>query len=211
MNSSIIDISVPLREGMIRWPGSVPFNHTWTKSFKMSDGVNVSMISSDLHIGTHVDAPLHYVDGGTSVDQLELDVLCGTVQLIDISGATSVTADLLAGAGIWPETERLLLKTNNSSFWQSDLFHTDYVALTRDAAKLLVEKGIRLFGVDYLSVQRYADPPDVHRILLENGVVLVEGLDLSSATPGSYEIICLPLRIVGAEGAPARVVLRQLR
>jgi arylformamidase len=151
------------------------------------------------------------VTGGISVDELDLDVLCGEAQVVELVGVAAVTADLLAGVGIRPETKRLLLKTGNSSFWENDLFRPDFAALTKDAAQFLVGRGIRLVGVDYLSVQRYNDPPDVHRLLLEEGVVLVEGLDLSRAASGHYELICLPLRIVGAEGALARAILRELR
>jgi len=209
--SNIIDITVPLREGMVRWPESAPFSHSWTSRIKWGNGVNVSMISSDLHAGTHVDAPLHFIEGGASVDALDLKVLCGEVQVVELPGVVAVTEDLLEAAGIRSESERLLLKTGNSSFWKNDNFRPDFAALTKDAAQFLVRRGIRLVGVDYLSIQRYNDPPDVHRMLLSNGVVLVEGLDLSLVTSGLYELICLPLRIAGAEGAPARAILRELR
>lgn len=211
MSSNIIDISVPLIVGMVHWPGATPFSHTWTQVISSGDGVNVSMISCDLHTGTHIDAPLHYIADGMSVEKLELDLLCGLTQVVEISGVNVVTAELLASSGILAETERLLLKTDNSSLWNSNnVFHNDYVALTKDAAQFLVNFGVRLFGIDYLSVQRFNDPPDVHKLLLQDGIVLVEGLNLSTVTPGLYELFCLPLRIVGAEGAPVRAILRRL-
>lgn len=209
--SNIIDITVPLREGMVRWPGSTSFSHSWAKKIDYGDGVNISSISCGLHVGTHVDAPLHYISGGASVDRLDLDVLCGEAQVVEFPGVAAVTAEILSSAGIWPETERLLLRTRNSSFWEGDLFQPDFTALTKDAAQFLVRRGIRLLGVDYLSVQRYNDPPDVHRLLLADGIVLLEGLNFSLVAPGGYELICLPLRITGAEGAPARAILRDLR
>jgi len=205
----IIDISVPLRNGIPCWPGSEGFNRHWTRSFQGGDGVNVSTITADLHVGTHVDAPLHFVDGGASVDELPLETLCGPAQVVELMGPGAVTAAVLEASGVREGSERVLLKTRNSAFWRDDVFHPDYAALTADAAQWILDRGVRLIGVDSMSVQCYNDQPHVHTMLLEAGVVVVEGLELSLAAPGWYELICLPLRMEGAEGAPARAILRK--
>jgi arylformamidase len=184
----------------------------WTQRIQAGDPANVSRLVGDVHTGTHVDAPLHFLDGGRSVDALDLDALIGPATVVDLPDVDDITAAVLAAAPIPPGARRLLFRTRNSQRWARDgsEFSREYVALTVDAARWVVERGIRLLGVDYLSVQRFHDPPTTHQVLLAAGVVIVEGLDLSSAPAGDHEVICLPLLLVGAEGAPARVVLRPL-
>ncbi len=209
---SFIDISVGLGPDFPRWPGSPGFSLEWFKRLENGDGCNNSRLHSDVHIGTHVDAPLHFIRDGKTVEQLPLDILIGPAWVAYLSDVTAVTAADLSALSLPDGTERLLLRTGNSTQWavgERD-FKPDFVALTEDAAHWVVEQGIRLLGVDYLSVQRYQDGPAVHQILLEAEVVIVEGLNLSHVEPGQYELICLPVKIVGAEGAPARAVLRPL-
>jgi arylformamidase len=161
----------------------------------------------NVHTGTHIDAPLHHLPDGLSAADISLDALIGPAVVVDLSEIDVVTAETLERLNLSASTQRLLLRTRNSRLWVEGVreFRTDYVALTADAAQWIVDHGIRLIGMDYLSVQRYHDGPETHLILLRAGVVIVEGLNLA----GEYELICLPLRLVGAEGAPARAILRQ--
>ena len=194
------------------WPGSGGFRLTRTSRLETGDEANVSRLGRDVHVGTHVDAPWHYLDNGNTVEQLPLDTLIGPAIVAYLPEADPVTASGLAGLALPPDTERLLLRTLNSELWAAGVtdFREDYVALTVDAARWVVEQGIRLIGVDYLSVQRYDDGPLTHQILLRADLIVLEGLNLADVEPGSYELICLPLCLVGAEGAPARAVLRDV-
>ena len=210
--SGVIDISVPLGPLTPAWPGSAGARVTMTKTMAAGHDSNVSRLDCDVHTGTHVDAPSHFLAGGATVDALPLDVLIGPAFVASLPEAPAVTPEVLSGLGLPSGTSRLLLRTGNSRLWSSGPtgFRTDFVALTAEAARWLVDRHVRLIGVDYLSVQRYGDGPLTHRTLLGAGIVIVEGLDLSGVAPGPYELICLPLRLAGAEGAPARAVLRRL-
>jgi arylformamidase len=193
----IFDVSVPLREGMVTYPGDPQVHIERAASIAGGDVVNLTRIDFGLHSGTHVDAPVHFIEDAAGVDAIPLDALVGPCEVVeaqDLSPA-SVTAA--------PVAERILFKTPNSALWARDEFVDDFARLDGDAARLLVERGTRLVGVDYLSV----GDEDAHHALLEAGVVPVEGLDLRGIEPGSYELVCLPLRVVGADGAPARAVL----
>ena len=211
--AKIIDISVPLQSDMPIWPGSQDLCLKSLMSIENGDQTNVSRLDLDVHAGTHVDAPLHYIMGGASVEQMSLDILLGPAFILYLPQVDIITADTLSASSIPEGTERLLLRTKNSEFWNTPPaeFRTDYAALTEDAAKWIVEHGIRLIGIDYLSVQCYNDNSETHEILLGANVIIIEGLNLTDIVPGHYELICLPLRLVGSEGAPARVVLRQLQ
>lgn len=194
----IIDISVPLREGMVTYPGDPVVRLERAASIADGDIVNLTRLDFGLHSGTHVDAPVHFIDDGTGVDEIPLDALvgpCHVVEVPDLSASSVATA---------PEgAERVLFKTPNSELWSRDEFSEDFAMLDGAAATLLVERGVRLVGVDYLSVGDEA----AHRVLLGAGVVPVEGLDLRGVEPGRYELVCLPVHIVGADGAPARAIL----
>lgn len=209
--TEIIDISVPLRPQMPIWPGSAGVRFTPTKRLAAGDPDNVSRLDCDVHIGTHVDAPWHFLENGSTAEQLPLGVLIGQAIVAYLPGLSAVTASDLADLVLPPSTKRLLLRTSNSELWAKGVteFRKDYVALTADAARWVVDQGIRLIGVDYLSVQIYGDSPLTHQILLGAGVIILEGLDLADVQPGSYELTCLPLKLVGADGAPARAVLRK--
>jgi arylformamidase len=206
-----IDISVPVSPRLPVWPGSPAIELERRLDLGRGDPVNDTIIRFSVHTGTHLDAPLHFLAGGTSVDLLPLHVLIGPAYVASVLQVDAITADVLERLDVPPVTERLLLQTRNSAAWASvGEFQTDYVALTADAAQWLVDRSIKLIGVDYLSVQRYHDGPETHLVLLGAGLVIVEGLNLSGVEPGEYELICLPLRLAGAEGAPARAVLRKL-
>lgn len=211
--TDVIDISVPLQADMPTWPGSAGFRLARTARLEAGNTANVSRLDCDIHVGTHVDAPWHFVQEGITVDQLSLDILVGPAFVSFLPQLSAITVSDLNGLVLPAGTERLLLRTDNSELWAADVsdFKKDYVALTADAARWIVDQGIRLVGVDYLSVQRYQDGPAVHQILLKAEIVVIEGLNLFEVEPGEYELICLPLKIVGAEGAPARAVLRRKR
>lgn len=208
----LIDISVPLGDGLPCWPGSAGFRLEAAARIAAGDAVNVSTLVCDVHAGTHVDAPWHHLPDGATAERLALEALVGPVDVARIQ-ADVVDARALDALELPDGVERLLLRTGNSDLWTSRRgeFTSNYVALSTDAAAWLVARGVRLIGVDYLSVQRFHDPPRTHEVLLEAGVVILEGLNLGGVEPGRYELLCLPLRLVGADGAPARAVLRRVR
>jgi arylformamidase len=206
-----IDISLAISEDSICWPGSPKPRFERRLEIEHGDIATDSNVFFNVHTGTHVDAPSHFVLKGKTVDLLSLDTLIGPAQVVHIPpDVTVVTASELAKMNLADNIYRLLLRTSNSDYWVNDYnsFQKDFVALSPDAAEWIVEKGIRLIGIDYLSIQRYEDGPETHQILLEAGVVIVEGLNLHSIKSGIFELICLPIKLKGLEGAPARVILR---
>ena len=203
-----LDISVPLAAGIPAYPGNPEFAIEPVKRIADGASSNVSRLTLGTHTGTHVDAPRHFFDDGHGADALALDVLMGKAVVVEVGRAGGITADMLVDAGVAGQ-ERVLLKTPNSALWATGTFHQDYTYLTEDGAAYLADRGTRLVGVDYLSVEQFKKKgAPAHRTLLSRSIVIIEGLDLSNAAPGEYEMFCLPLRIAGADGAPARVVLR---
>jgi arylformamidase len=180
----------------------------------MDDGAvaNVTRINSTVHLGTHVDAPRHFLNDGRTVEQLPLEVLTGPCYVVQLpDGVDAITSEVLERTEIAPDMKRILFGTSNSHLWANgeSKFQTDFVAIEDDAAEWLVERGVQLVGVDYLSVAPYSDPVPTHTILLKAGVVIVEGLNLSQVMRGFYDLYCLPLKIAGSDGAPARAILIQ--
>jgi arylformamidase len=203
----LIDVTVPLDTTLATYPNNTPFSLEGIKRISRGDTANLSTVHMSAHSGTHVDAPLHFFDDRPGTEALSLDLLIGPAQVIELSGGDAVTADDLSNVDL-AGSIRLLIKTRNSNLWSSSEFHTDYVGVSESGAKYLVERGIRVVGVDYLSVERFRWPgAPAHHVLLGAGVVVIEGLDLRDVEPGVYDMYCLPLRIVGSDGAPARVVL----
>jgi arylformamidase len=207
-----LDLTVPLAAGITAWPGSVGLDLSRTLSLDRGDAVNNSRLDCDVHVGTHVDAPLHHLASGRDAAALGLDELIGPATLVDLPDIDAVRANDLERAGVPGDCRRLLVRTANSASRPIGPapFDRDFVALTSDAADWIVRRGIVLVGIDYLSIQRFADGPETHRILLAAGVVVVEGLALRGLEPGRYELVCLPLPLVGADGAPARVIARRI-
>lgn len=203
------DISVPLDEGIVTWPGDSQF-HRESVSDIATNGVQISDLRMSCHTGTHVDSPAHYIEDGATVDEMAADVMIGPCVVVEIAGVERVGAAELEHAGI-KESERLLLKTSNSErqLLQARDFHDDYCFLTPDGAAFLAEHHIRCVGIDYLSIGGMDDGEDTHRILLSSGVWIIEGLDLWGIDAGEYELACLPLKLVGADGAPARALIRR--
>jgi arylformamidase len=192
------------------WPGDPGIKVERVASIGPKKNFNVSRLQLGAHTLTHVDAPYHVIDGGPTVDRLPLDALIGPAVVVEPRPQGDlITATDLGQLGI-RNAERILIKTRNSELWLGGpyVFEREFVALTLDAARWLVSKGVKLVGVDYLSVETFNAPePVVHRTLLQNGVVIVEGLNLSRVPEGRYQLICLPLKVQGADGAPARAVL----
>jgi arylformamidase len=208
-----IDISIPLRNGCVNWPGDAPFQLTRVADMRR-DGTeyNLSKIATSVHMGTHMDAPLHFVDGGATMESMPLDATLGPARVIEIAHAEKITVEELEPHNIQPG-ERILFKTRNSARqWKTDEFLTDYVYIPWTVAHYLVERGVRTIGIDALSVGGFEadEGPECHRVLLRAGVWIIEWLDLSEVEPGDYELACLPLKIVGCEGAPARAALRKI-
>ena len=206
-----IDVSVPLRDGMPAWPGNPPVRIGRHEEMSKGNDANVTAISLGAHTGTHMDAPVHFLADGIGIEAMDLSATMGAARVIEIGDPAAIRRHELHAAKI-ARGERILFKTRNSSYaWTSEIFVEDFVGITLGAAKYLAEIGIRTVGVDYLSVASFGgDAPGVHRALLSAGVWIIEGLDLSLVTEGSHELICLPLRILGSDGAPARALLRPL-
>jgi arylformamidase len=205
---AIFDISVPIREGMPVWPGDPDVHVRKTQALSRGDPANVSGLSMGTHTGTHVDAPSHFLEEGLSIDRIPLNLCVGPARVVEVPAPVAIgPADLqpLPVRGCI----RLLLKTRNSALWRREGFQEDFVYLTGEGATFLAAAGIRLLGIDYLSVEGYrVRGAPAHHTLLRAGVFLLEGLDLGAVPPGEYELLCLPLRLTGADGAPARALLR---
>lgn len=204
-----IDISVPVRNGMVHWPGDPTFHIERAEDQDKGDGATVSRMTLGVHTGTHMDAPLHFIRGGRSIDTMPLEATIGPARVIAISDPHSIKRDELAAHSI-SRGERLLFKTGNSEHsWKTDAFDENFVFISQGAAGYLAEIGVQTVGVDYLSVGGYReDGPETHQALLGAGIWIIEGLNLSMVEPGEYELVCLPLRLMGSEGSPARAILR---
>jgi arylformamidase len=209
--SRIIDVSLPIGPDLLTWPGDPGIRIDPAKRIDRGDSANVSEFHLGSHTGTHVDPPVHFLPGEPSIDGLDLDVFFGPAVVADLRHVDQIGGAELDRLALPDGTERLLCRTRNSELWTrlpGVEFPDDYVAVTEDGARWLVDRGIRLVGVDFLSVERSVggDHP-VHRSLLGGGTVIIEGLDLSRVDPGSYTLACFPLRITGGDGSPARAVL----
>lgn len=204
----IYDISVTVRSGGVVYPGNPTIEIEAQQAISRGAGANVSRISFGSHTGTHVDAGKHFFDQGETVDNIALEKLIGPAILISLDeNLRSVTSSDLEKHDIGNHT-RVLLRTRNSAFLEGDSFVSDYTFLSPDGAEYLVERSVQLVGIDYLSIEQFRSGHHrTHLTLLQRGVVIVEGLSLGRVPPGEYELICLPLRLDGLDGAPARAVL----
>jgi arylformamidase len=208
MNEPWIDVTVPVRSGMVHFPGDPPIEIKRVLELSKGDPATVSRLSLGVHSGTHVDAPVHFVSDGYGIDSIPLVDLIGPARVVAIRDPRAIHVDELRA--LEPrEGERLLFKTSNSNFWSKDEFAADYVYLSLEGARYLVERGVRTVGIDYLSIGGGNEGAPIHSTLLRASVCIIEGLDLRAIEPGAYEMICLPLRLAGADGAPARVALRR--
>ncbi|HET6973945.1 MAG TPA: cyclase family protein [Pyrinomonadaceae bacterium] len=209
----IFDVTVPVSNELPTWPTDPAVEISDFCSLAAGDGANVSMLNFGAHTGTHVDAPAHFIEGATKVESLSLDALIGEATVIEVPEEATAIDEEFVRKNYVAGTERVIFKTRNSAFWNEakPQFHTDFTYLDLPAARWLVEQGIKLVGIDYLSIEKYGSGKhETHLALLSRGVVILEGLNLTGIAAGKYELICLPLRLRSnkGDGAPARVVLR---
>lgn len=204
---AIFDISIGIDENLPLWPGDPELRLQWAANIEQGDLVNLTELSMGIHTGTHIDAPLHFLPNGKPIDSLSLNVFVGEAQVVAIpQNVNLITVDILQDV-CEINAARILFKTKNSQLWETSKFQQDYVALEASAAQWLVDLGVQLVGIDYLSIAPFKDPAPTHETLLNNEVVIVESLDLRLVKPGIYTLICLPLKLVGREAAPARAIL----
>lgn len=209
----IYDVTVPLHNGLPTWPSDPGIEISEWRSLAKGDGANVSLLQFGAHSATHVDAPAHFIAGAARVESLPLDALIGEAEVIEVPSELMAIDEEFVAAKCPAGTRRVLFKTRNSAFWSEPepRFHTDFTYLELEAATHLVQQGIRLVGIDYLSIEKYGQKShETHLALLSQGVVILEGVNLSDVPAGRYELICLPLRLRSdlGDGGPARVVLR---
>jgi len=208
----VFDISLTISPDLPVWPGDPKVELELVESMDNGAQANVSRLNAGVHVGTHVDAPHHFMNDGRTVEQLPLDVLTGLCYVYHLPDAIeAITTDVLENISLLVHVNRILFRTSNSRFWSrgEKNFQEDFVAITEDGANWLVAHGVQLVGVDYLSVAPYRDSVPTHRALLRAGVVVVEGLNLSDVPGGFYDLYCLPLKLLGSDGAPARAILIQ--
>ncbi|HEX5228889.1 MAG TPA: cyclase family protein [Bryobacteraceae bacterium] len=211
MEKDWIDVSLPLRNGMVSWPGDAPFHRSDQLQIAHGDTCNLSKISGSAHSGTHMDAPRHYLEAGAGIETMPITAAVGRARVIEIHDPELIRIDELERHPV-AKGDRVLFKTRNSKdCWKTDEFQKKYVYIPPDTARYLAQREVQTVGVDYLSVGGFeSGGPETHRTLLEAGIWIIEGLMLGHVQPGEYELLCLPLKIVGSDGAPARAVLRKL-
>ncbi len=204
----LYDATLSIHEKMVVFPGDPPFKKEPVSQIQTGDDFNLTRLTMGTHLGTHVDPPAHYLEAGATVEQIPLESMVGPGVVADLRGRSQIDRHDLEKSNIG-DHKRVLLKTDNGPRLLESTFHQNYVHLTEDGARYLVEHKVRLVGIDYLSIEHPENPGSpVHHLLLEAGVLVVEGVHLLEIPPGEYEIFCLPLKIKGADGAPARVLLR---
>ena len=224
-NADLIDITIPFRNGMVHWPSDPAPRIERIMDVNKGDKVTMSKLQMISHTGTHIDAPLHFVPKGGTIDEMPLDTMIGPARVIEIKDAESVKLEELTPYDVRPG-ERILFKTQNSSrLYKTDEFSKEYVFVSYEAAEYLVDRGIVLVALDYLSICKYETEADwdsvteyltksdmhrVHRIFLEKGIYILEAVNLSGVEPGEYELICLPIKLERGDAGLARAVLRPL-
>ena len=209
----IYDVTVPIRSGMPIYEGDPPVKIEAASALANGDSANVSFLHLGAHTGTHVDAPAHFIAGAAKIDSLPLDVLIGPARVVQLpEDRTEIDPQFLSTCDL-ENVERIIFRTRNSKFWNGEGFRKDFTHLLPEAAEVLVEREVKLVGIDYLSIEKFhSGHHRTHIALLSHGVVIIEGLNLSDVPAGDYELICLPLKLAegAGDGAPARVVLRTL-
>jgi arylformamidase len=206
-----IDISVPIGAATPTFEGDPTIHLELAASIAAGAICNVSRLDFGVHSGTHIDAPVHFIDGAPGIEAVPLDACVGPAVVVDASEVEgTIDAAAIARLAIPDDAERILFRGRNSELWAEPTFQTTFIGVSADGAAALVERGVRLVGIDYLSIAPFGDPTATHRTLLEAGVVIVEGLDLREVRAGRYDLICLPILIPGSDGAPARAMLRRI-
>lgn len=205
-----IDITMPVRNNMVHWPGDADIKIKRINSIGAGDDFNLTNISFSAHTSTHMDAPLHFIDNAKDISTLPLNAVIGKSKVIEIKDNKSIKLEELESHNI-EENDRLLFKTCNSLIdWSMKEFINDYVYLTTEAAEYLAEKKVKTIGIDYLSIAGLNNAKEVHKILLSSEIWIIEGLSLNGVAGGLYDLICLPINIIGSDGAPARAVVRRV-
>ncbi|OHC05602.1 MAG: hypothetical protein A3K25_12140 [Planctomycetes bacterium RIFOXYB12_FULL_42_10] len=207
---NIYDVTLTISDKLITWPSDPTVSIRKTRLISQGNSCNVSELKFGSHCGTHIDAPYHFEENGIKIDQIPLDYLVGTATVFDIKNKEKIDLEDIKPLKL-KNRERVIFKTINSTFWKLPEFKKDFVYITKEAARHLVDSGVKVVGIDYLSVEKFGNKPaDTHHIFLRNGVVLIEGLDLSNVEAGDYELVALPLKIKDCDGSPARVILRSI-
>ena len=206
---SFHDISLKLSGETVRWVTAAPFELEERRRMSKGDPNNSSALNMSVHSGTHIDAPFHFVADGNTIDQLPVERFIGPALVYAVEAERYITKEHVAGIRLDGAT-RVLFKTRNSELLHQQEYDPDFVAFSVEAAQSLVELGVELVGLDYLSVAHADEQVPVHRAFLDHGVVLLEGIDLSEVAPGRYELMCLPIPLGDSDGAPCRAVLRDL-
>ena len=204
------DISLAISPEMVVWPDDPPVELIRTSKIEEGAVANVSHLRMSVHAGTHIDAPRHFLEKGGLVEDIPIELLLGRAYVLRLPDEVDlITQNMVENSTIPPRTKRVLFRTRNSGIWKSDhkTFVKNFVALAPDAAEYLIKRGVKLVGIDYLSIAPFDDPVPTHKILLEAGIVILEGLNLSGVDQGRYTLYCLPLKLTGVEGAPVRAVL----
>lgn len=205
----IYDISVAITPDLPVWPGDPRVVMEQVSKIEDGGDANVTHVAMSAHTGTHVDAPYHFLVGGQTLEQIPIKAFIGRAYVLHLPDVELITAEILRASEIPPRTRRVLFKTRNSEYWASGVteFQTDFVGLSEDAAEYLVGRGVKLVGVDYLSVAPYTAPRPTHLAFLQAGVIILEGLNLTEVSQGRYTLYCLPIKLMGVDGAPARAIL----
>jgi arylformamidase len=207
----VYDISLTITPELPTWPGDTPISVERVEKIEDGDISNLTRIELSAHVGTHVDAPFHFLGGDAeTVEKLPLNVLIGRAYVLHLDDEVSlITKKVLQNMAIPPRIRRLLIRTRNSLLWQREYndFRKDFVGISEDGAQYILDRGIKLIGVDYLSVAPFDQVTPTHKTFLSAGVVIVEGLDLSQVPQGRYNLYCLPIKLGGSDGAPARAIL----
>jgi len=205
-----IDVTIPIRPGMPVFPGDPPVRIELAQAIAEGASCNVTRLDMGAHTGTHIDAPVHFIQGANGADAVPLEALIGPAWVVDATRTSGeIDEQALDDLDIPDEESRLLFKTPNSALWDRDDFSDAFIGLTDAAARALAARGIALVGADYLSIAPHGKAAPTHYAFLKAGVVIVEGLDLREVDPGRYDLVCLPMRIVGCDGAPARALLHR--
>jgi arylformamidase len=204
----IHDISLSLSGDTVRWVAAPPLELIERRRIARGDATNASAVTMSVHSGTHLDAPFHFVPDGATIDGLPLEAFIGPARVCAVDAQRHITAEHVTALDLDGDT-RVLFKTRNSALLSRPAYDPDFAAFSVEAAEALVKRGVALVGLDYLSVAHADEQVPVHRAFLDHGVILLEGIDLSAIEPGRYELICFPLRLRGADGAPCRAVLRE--
>jgi arylformamidase len=205
----IYDISLALSANTTRWVTAQPFELIERKRMSKGDANNSSSMHTSVHAGTHMDAPFHFVPDGLTIEKLSLDLFIGPARVCAVQPGTRITATDVAKAGVQGET-RVLFKTRNSALLRTGVYDASFAPFSVDGARALVDLGVKLVGLDYLSAAAADEQVPVHRAFLDHGVILLEGIDLSEVPPGRYELFCPPVKLAGSDGAPCRAVLREI-